>query len=80
MNGSSCIDDLQEQIVNLNLSGDDSGSDAECPICCKTYKSDDENSLWVSCDGCDRWFDFKCTGLVDGNKMPKEFLCSVDCK
>ena len=37
-NASNCIDDLEEQNVNLNLSGDESGSDADSPICGKTYK------------------------------------------
>ena len=45
----------------------------------RPIRGDDENSLWVSCNGCDRWLDFKSTGLVDGKKMPKEFLCA-DCK
>ena len=45
----------------------------------RPIRGDDENSLWVSCNGCDRWLDYKSTGLVDGKKMPKEFLC-VDCK
>ena len=37
-NGRNCSDDLEEKIVNLNLSGDESGCDAECLICGKTYK------------------------------------------
>ena len=41
----------------------------------RLIRGDDENSLWVSCNGCARWFDLKCTGLVDGNYHIVVCLC-----
>ena len=50
-------------------------SDAECPGCGLTYLDDDTHSVWVACDTCEIWCDFKCTGL----KNPKKYICP-DCK
>ena len=54
-------------------------SDAECPGCGLTYLDDDTHSVWVSCDVCGVWRDFKCTGLKNPNRVPKKYVCP-DCK
>ena len=53
-------------------------SDAQCPVC-GTYLGDDSHAVWVSCDVCSSWLDFKCTGLKNPNRLPKKYLCP-DCK
>ena len=54
-------------------------SDAQCPVCGLTYLGDDSHAVWVSCDVCSSWLDFKCTGLKNPNRLPKKYLCP-DCK
>ena len=58
------------------------GSDNEdtsdvCPKCGVLYGTTD--SLWICCDACDSWLDFKCSGLKSDKKIPSKFVCK-DCK
>ena len=44
-------------------SSDSKVCDAQCPICGISYQGDDSRLVWVCCDKCESWLDFKCTGL-----------------
>ena len=34
-----------------------------CPKCGLAYGTTNDDILWICCDDCDRWFDYKCSGL-----------------
>ena len=55
---------------------DSDASDAECPLCGLTFLEDASGKPWVCCDGCQSWFDFKCTALVNSKHIPKRFFCN----
>ena len=57
----------------------DSESDAECPLCGLTFLEDDSGSPWVCCDGCQSWYDFKCTSLSNPKRLPRKFFCNACC-
>lgn len=62
---------LHAELAAINLSEESSEgeSDATCPKCGLTY-SESDGSLWIYCDGCSSWFDFKYTGLKNKRKIP----------
>lgn len=75
-----------EKLKKLNLedstgseSDSESGSDAQCPICGLTYLGDKTHSIWVCCDNCEAWIDFKCSGIKCTSKIPKKYICP-NCK
>lgn len=62
--------------LSLRESESDADSDAAvCPKCGIAYADDD--SVWVCCDGCDRWFDLQCTNITSA-KLPDKYFCE-DC-
>ena len=50
--------------------------DAVCPKCGLAY-SVDEGNLWVCCDKCSKWYDFKCTKLKSKRHIPDIFFCDL---
>ena len=64
------------QVDECSSASSESGaeSDAECPGCGLTYFDDDTHSVWVACDICEKWRDFKCTGLKNPNRVPKKYV------
>ena len=44
-------------------SSDSKVCDAQCPICGISYQGHDSRLVWVCCDKCESWLDFKCTEL-----------------
>ena len=48
-----------------------------CPKCGLAYGTNDD-ILWICCDDCDRWFDYKCSGLWSRRRIPEKYTC-VDC-
>ncbi len=51
-------------------------SDAVCPCCGTCYSESKENNiLWIQCDKCGEWYDFKCSGLIDQDNIPILFNC-----
>ena len=48
------------------------GDQTVCPKCGSIYEESDD--LWVCCDGCDAWYDKKCTS-IRGKRLPKRFYC-----
>ena len=60
------------QLSSVESSEED---DTVCPKCGLVYA--DIGGLWVCCDGCDRWFDLKCTNIKK-KKVPEFYYCD-DC-
>ena len=48
--------------------------DAICPECGKAC-ADDKDSLYICCDGCDLWFDFKCTTISGKETATNQHFC-----
>ena len=47
-----------------------------CPLCGLLYP--DAGGLWIGCDGCDAWFDIKCTEdsvITVGNIVSFSHVC-----
>ena len=64
---------VEEMLAELALSGDES-DDAACPKCGLLYSTDNDN-LWVCCDKCELWYDFKCTKLRSKKHIPATYVC-----
>ena len=44
-------------------------------VCGLTFLEDDFGKPWACCDGCQSWFDFKCTALANPERVPRKFFC-----
>lgn len=64
-----------DQSSNDCTDSESTESDAQCPVCGITYLGDDSHSVWVLCDACLSWLDFKCTGLTNPSRLPQKYLC-----
>ena len=60
-----------ERLFELSLESDD---DAVCPKCGLLYSADEDN-LWVCCDKCSLWYDFKCAKLKSQRHLPASYVC-----
>ena len=70
--------ELENKFEQLRITSDESSSeasDAQCPVCGITYQEDDSESVWICCDNCELWLDFKCTGLKNPKQLPKFYYC-----
>ena len=56
---------IGEQLENLTL----------CDYCGKVYG--DYSGLWVSCDICNKWYDFKCTNIKSRRAIPDSYICDA---
>ena len=71
--------EVETMLDGLTLEESDVDSDdAVCPKCGLAY-SVDEGNLWVCCDKCSKWYDFKCTKLKSKRHIPGTFFCDL-CK
>ena len=68
----------QKQAAEHHVSSDDE-SDAQCPVCGISYLSDNSGALWVSCDQCGSWLDFKCSGIKNPRRLPHTYYCHSCC-
>ncbi len=69
---------VHQLLAEMQLSSDDSSSESQdtiCPKCGLVYA--DSGGLWVCCDGCNQWFDVKCTNIKRRN-VPEFYYCE-DC-
>ena len=57
----------------------DNESDAQCPVCGIFFRSDISGTLWVCCDQCESWLDFKCSGLKNPRRVPNTYYCPSCC-
>ena len=55
-------------------SSSDTKSDAACPKCGLLYS--EIGGLWVFCEGCNQWFDIKCTAIKKKQLIPEHFFCT----
>ena len=67
--------EVEELLSGLALDGNE--SDAECPKCGLLYSADEEN-LWVCCDRCSSWYDFKCKKLRSRRNLPAIYVIYVN--
>ena len=70
-------EELERMLSALTLDEDES-DDAVCPKCGLLYSAGEEN-LWVCCDKCFSWYDFKCTKLRSKRRLPDSYICD-SCK
>ena len=63
---------IENLLAGLEISTSD---DAVCPVCGSIYSEDDTNDLWICCDGCNKWFDQKCTKVQDKKNIPDKYFC-----
>ena len=47
------------------------------PICSLVYL--DDGGFWIACDGCNDWFDLKCTDVEDAEHVPDTYYC-LNCR
>ena len=68
--------------VHLSSSSDEEGDSSEgdlgednttCPKCGIRYV--DSSDKWICCDGCNMWFNKKCTNIK--GRVPKVFYCET---
>ena len=64
------IENLLEEL-EISTSVDD----AICPVCGTMYSGDVNNDVWICCDGCDMWFDLKCSN-IQNEKIPDKYFCA----
>ena len=50
-----------------------------CPKCGLAYGTTNDDILWICCDDCDRWFDYKCSGLWSRRGYLKSTLVLIAC-
>ena len=67
---------VEDLLAGIQLSDDiakeSSEEDAICPNCGLMYSADD--GIWICCDGCDSWYDLKCTN-IRGRNISDTFYC-----
>ena len=77
--GFEQLNDLSERLELVDVQDTvDNEEDAICPKCGLSYLVDVGN-LWVECEGCGKWYDFKCTKIKSKRRMPDPYFCE-DCK
>lgn len=64
-----------EELRDMKI-GDEGNSDednAVCPKCGLVYQ--DDGGFWICCDGCNDWYDIKCTKIKSKKRVPEVFFC-----
>ena len=71
---------VDEMFAELTISDTECTSEEDNTVCpkCGIVCKDDADGFWICCDGCDRWFDLKCTTVPSKNCVPDLYLCE-DC-
>ena len=74
-NGRKVENPLQDLTIHsdsFEVKGEDR---AICPICSLVYP--DDGRFWIACDGCNDWFDLKCTctNVEDKEHVPDTYHC-----
>ena len=66
---------LQQMTLSDDVLSD--GDETICPKCGAVFGDEkDTSQLWVCCDGCDVWFDLKCTPLSK-DSIPDIYYCET---
>ncbi len=72
----STTTELEITIEKLNLDTSSTSEDeAICPSCGKMFSTDSSDEMWVCCDKCSRWYDFRCTKLRSKKRIPEKYIC-----
>ena len=66
-------DTLQDLTIHSDSFEDEDEDRAICPICSLVYP--DDGRFWIACDGCNDWFDLKCTDVEDEERVPDTYYC-----
>ena len=69
---------LEDVLQNLTIDSDHDNSyldedRAVCPTSGLIYP--DDGGFWIGCDGCNNWFDLKCTDVQSEEHIPDEYYC-----
>ena len=72
-NGRKVEDALQDLTIHSDSLEDENEDSAICPICSLVYP--DDVGFWIACDGCNDWFDLKCTDVEDEEHVPDTYYC-----
>jgi hypothetical protein len=68
-------EDKRHDFLQITTSDKEETDDTVCPKCGLSYEDDDGGKIWVCCDGCNRWYDMKCTNIRSRRKIPDMYLC-----
>ena len=74
-NGRKLEDALQDLTIHSDSLEDEDR--AICPTCSLVYP--DDGGFWIGCDGCNNWFDLKCTDVKDEEHVPDTYYCLNCC-
>ena len=58
----------------LTVSDTESEDEAICPKCGAKYGAEPA-AIWICCDGCENWFDLKCTSVRSKRSIPDFYYC-----
>ena len=73
-------EEKKKQSEKKQMNNDGAMKDISDDVCSKCgVRYGDTGSLWICCDSCNCWLDFKCSGLNSEKKLPSKFICP-DCK
>lgn len=65
---------VEDLFAGMQLCEDESSEDdAVCPKCGAMYSAD--SGVWICCDGCESWYDLKCTNIRSRRNIPETFYC-----
>ena len=64
---------VEDALQDLTIHSDSLEDEDEGPICSLVYL--DDGGLWIACDGCNDWFDLKCTDVEDEEHVPDTYYC-----
>ena len=71
------IKDIESQMSAIKLDEesdeDDEDDEAICPSCGIVSTAVDD--LWVQCDTCEEWYDFKCNSIKSKKSIPDVYIC-----
>ena len=64
---------VEDLLAGIHDTAEESSEeDTMCPNCGLMYSADD--GILICCDGCDSWYDLKCTN-IRGRNIPDTFYC-----
>ena len=68
------LKDIESQMSAIKLDEEsDEDDEAICPSCGIVSTAVDD--LWVQCDTCEEWYDFKCTSIKSKRSIPDVYIC-----
>ena len=73
--GDANVRKVEDALQDLTIHSDSLEDEdrAMCPICSPVYL--DDGRFWIACDGCNDWFDLKCTDVKDEEHVPDTYYC-----